>query len=85
MALLYLAAKPAHVGIDVDGLACPTVLSYGLQPLDEGIGPPARCCLVPLLKSGGGASLWDVKPPDSDFWWSTDCAVGTCAAKSYME
>jgi hypothetical protein len=27
MAWLYLAAKPSHVGVDVDGLACPcTVL-----------------------------------------------------------
>jgi hypothetical protein len=27
---LYLATKPAYVGIDVDGLACPPALSYGL-------------------------------------------------------
>jgi hypothetical protein len=29
MALLYLAAKPAHVGVDVDGLAYPCTV---LQP-----------------------------------------------------
>jgi hypothetical protein len=37
---LYLAAKSSHVGVDVDGLAYPAP-SYGLQPSDEGIGPPA--------------------------------------------
>jgi hypothetical protein len=30
--MLYLVAKPSHVGVDVDGLAyslhCPTVFSY---------------------------------------------------------
>jgi hypothetical protein len=30
----FLAAKPSHVGIDMDGLACPAP-SYGLQPSDE--------------------------------------------------
>jgi hypothetical protein len=58
-ALLYLAAKPAHVGVDVDGLSCPVHHSttYGCQmsghglPLgidlsyccSQGVAPPRGC------------------------------------------
>jgi hypothetical protein len=60
---LYLAAKPSHVGVDVDGLACPPAPSYGLLPSNEGTGPPARHCLVPSLQwvvalFGGCEALW---------------------------
>jgi hypothetical protein len=35
---LYLAAKPSHVGVDVDELAYPPALSYDLQASDGGRG-----------------------------------------------
>jgi hypothetical protein len=48
-AWIYLATKTSHVGVNVDGLAFPSALSYGLQPSNEGTLPPARRCLVPPL------------------------------------
>jgi hypothetical protein len=49
MSWLYLATKPSHVGVNVDGLACPPAPSYVLQPSDEGTRPCAKRCLVPSL------------------------------------
>jgi hypothetical protein len=52
----YLAAKPPHVRVGVDGLACPPAPSYDMQPSDEGTWPSARCHLILLLQ-------WAVAPP----------------------
>jgi hypothetical protein len=40
-ALLYLAAKPAYMGVDVDGLACPLhhPMAYCLQTRGYGLLP----------------------------------------------
>jgi hypothetical protein len=48
---LYLAAKPSHVGVDVDGLACPAP-SYGLLPSDEVSGLLIRYGLLSSYRSG---------------------------------
>jgi hypothetical protein len=47
--LLYLAAKPTHVGVDVDGLAYPLhcPMACGCQMRGHGLLPGAilsRCC-----------------------------------------
>jgi hypothetical protein len=42
----YMAAKPSHVGVDLDGLA------YILQLSDDGTWLPNRRCLVPSCCSG---------------------------------
>jgi hypothetical protein len=46
--LLYLAAKPAHVGVDVDGLACPLhrPMACGHKTRGHGLLPGAvlSCC-----------------------------------------
>jgi hypothetical protein len=52
----YLASKPPHVGVSVDGIACPPAPSYDLQPSDEETGPFARRCLILSLQ-------WVVVPP----------------------
>jgi hypothetical protein len=61
--MLYLAAKPSHVGADVDGLACflhrPTVYScqMGGQRFVTGAS------LSYHIAVGSGAFLGDAKPP----------------------
>jgi hypothetical protein len=85
---LYFAAKPSHVGVDVDGPAClPPAPSYDLQPSDGGGqgGMPscrASSCLVTAV--GGDAFSEDVKPPGLDIRWSVN-RMATCAIGSYME
>jgi hypothetical protein len=83
-ALLYLATKLAHVGGDVDGLACPPSPSYGLWLSNERTGPPARCHLVLSLQWDDSTFPGDVKPPGLDLWWSID-RVDACVTESYME
>jgi hypothetical protein len=63
-ARLYLAAKPSHMGVDVDGLAyplhCPTV--YGRQTRGQGFLSGAA--LSHHATVGDGAILGGVKAPD---------------------
>jgi hypothetical protein len=62
LAILYLAAKPSHMGANVDGLACslhrPMVYSHqrGGQSFLTGIAPSHHAVV------GGGAFPGDVKP-----------------------
>jgi hypothetical protein len=83
MALLYLATKPALMGVDVDRLAYPYTI---LRPVvvRRGDMPLARRCPIPSLQWGSGAFLVDVKPPGSDIWWSID-HVDDSVTESYME
>jgi hypothetical protein len=59
---LYLAAKPSHVGLDVDGLACllhrPTVYSRQMSGQGFSSGP----ALSRRVAVGDGAFLGDAKP-----------------------
>jgi hypothetical protein len=82
---LYLAAKPFHVGVDVDELAYPPALSYDLQASDGGRGQGFLSYAVLSHRcSGRWCLLRDVKPPGLDNRWSVD-HIGTCATESYME
>jgi hypothetical protein len=80
---LYLAAKPSHVGVDVDMLACPcTVL--GPAAVRQGDRASCHALSCPIIAVGGGTFLANVKPPGLDIWWRVDC-MGTCATESLME
>jgi hypothetical protein len=62
MAWLYMVAKPSHVGVDVDGLACPLhrPMVHSYQTRGQGLPPgnalSCRC-------SGCWHLLGDVEPP----------------------
>jgi hypothetical protein len=45
MAWFYLAAKPSHVGVDVDGLACPLHCPMTCSYQTRGQGLPSRVVL----------------------------------------
>jgi hypothetical protein len=82
-AWLYLAAKPVHMGVDVDELACPcNVLRNATNRRGDRASCQAMSC--PVAAVGGGTSPGDVKPPGLDILWSLD-RMGTCTTKSYME
>jgi hypothetical protein len=51
LCLLFLAAKPSHVRVDVDRLRAPA-LSNDMWPSDEGTELPVRCCHFPSCRSG---------------------------------
>jgi hypothetical protein len=63
---LYLAAKPSHVGVDVDGLAyplhCPTVCSRQTrgQSFLSGASLSYRVTV-------GGAPFWGVRSPEPGY------------------
>jgi hypothetical protein len=58
---LYLAAKPSHVGINVDGLArplyCPTVRSYQTRGYDLPPGVVLSCRYSRLRRFSGDVQL----------------------------
>jgi hypothetical protein len=61
--MLYLVAKPSHVGADVDGLACslhrPTICYRQRGGQSFLTGATLSCHTT----AGGGSFLGDVKPP----------------------
>jgi hypothetical protein len=59
----YLAAKPSHMGVDVDGLACPLQ-----RPVAYNCQTRGHCFLLGAALShpvvvGGDAFLRDANPP----------------------
>jgi hypothetical protein len=70
--LLYLAAKPAHMGVDVEGLAYLLHHPIACDCQTRGQGLLPGIVFVPSLQWGGGAFSGDVKPPGLDIWWSVD-------------
>jgi hypothetical protein len=80
---LYLTAKPSHVGVIVDELACPCTI---LRHVAVRRGHKASCQVLssPVVTVGSGAFAWDVKPPGLDIGWSVD-RMGTCTTASYRE
>jgi hypothetical protein len=82
--ILYLLAKPSHIGANVDGLACflhrPKVYSHqrGGHTFLIGTAPSCHAAL------GGGAFSRDAKPRGLDIWHGVDC-LGTSEDESYME
>jgi hypothetical protein len=84
MALLYLATKHAHVGVDVDELAFPPhcPMACGRQTRRQGL--LLGIVLSRHYSGGSGAFPGDMKPLGLDIWWSID-RVDVCATKSYIE
>jgi hypothetical protein len=79
-----LVTKPSHVGVDVDGLACPlhhpTACSY--QTREHGFLPGvvlSHCATV-----GSGALLGDTKPSSLDICEGAD-RLGTYVIKFHIE
>jgi hypothetical protein len=60
---LYLAAKPSHVGVDVDGLAYPLHHLMVCSRQMRGHGFLSSAAFSHRAAVGGGAFLGDVKPP----------------------
>jgi hypothetical protein len=60
LAMLYLATKPSHMGVDGD------VLTYDLQLSEGRIVLPDRHCPVPSLTSGQWPLSRGAKPSDLD-------------------
>jgi hypothetical protein len=86
---LYLAAKPSHMEVDVDGLACPLAPSCGLLLLDEGSRLLVRHSLVLSCRSiwwhlsgiAGPPRAWIFDgwvPVLPSFTWSTSFHTRTC-------
>jgi hypothetical protein len=65
--LLYLAAKSAHVGVDVDELAClmHIPMAYSRQTRDRA---SCQALSYPIAAVGGGVSLGEAKAPSLDIW-----------------
>jgi hypothetical protein len=65
-ARLYLAAKPSHVGVDVDGLAYPLhhLVVYRRQMKGESFLSDAAMSHHAVV--GGGAFLRGARPPSLD-------------------
>jgi hypothetical protein len=80
---LDLAAKPPHMGVNVDGLVCqlhcPT--TYNRQTKGKGF-------LVGTILFRRCSGRWRIfggcEAPGIVIWWSVD-RLGTCVTKSYME
>jgi hypothetical protein len=80
----YLTAKPFHVGIDVDGLACPLhhPMVYDHQTRGQSFLLGAASSYRAIV--GGGTFSRGVKPTGLDIWCSVD-HLGICVTESYME
>jgi hypothetical protein len=81
---LYLASKPSHVGVNVDGLACPLHYLMACDRQMRGQGFLSGAVLSHCVVVDGGAFSRDAKPPSLDIWWSVD-RLGTRVTESYME
>jgi hypothetical protein len=81
---VFLAAKPSHMGVDVNGLAYPlhhpTTCSHQMSQQ----GPLLGTALFRRVAMDGGTFLGDVKPPGLDIHWRID-RLGTWVTKFYME
>jgi hypothetical protein len=80
----YLVAKSSHVGVDVDGLACPLhrPTAYNRQMMGQGFLLDA--ILSHQAAARGGSLLGDAKPPGLDICEGID-HLGTCIIEFYME
>jgi hypothetical protein len=81
---LYLAAKLSHVGVDVDGLACPLHHPITCSRQMRGESFLSGTTLSHRVAVGGGAFPGDVKSSGLDIRWSVD-RLGSCVTESYME
>jgi hypothetical protein len=81
---LYLIAKPPHVGVDVDRLACPLHRPTVCDHQTRGQSLQSGAALSHHATVGGGAFPGGVKSLGLDIQWSVD-RLGTCVIESYME
>jgi hypothetical protein len=81
---LYLAAKPPHVEVDADELACPLHHPMTCSYHTRGHGFLSGATSSHQVAMGGGTFLGDAKPPSLVIRWSVDC-LGTCVTEFYME
>jgi hypothetical protein len=81
---LYLAAKPPHVGFDVDGIAYPLHRPTACRHQTRGQGFLSGTALSHRTAVGSGAFPRDAKPLGLDICWSVD-RLGTYATEFYME
>jgi hypothetical protein len=63
---LYLAAKPSHMGVDVDGLACSLHCLTVCDRQTKGYDFLSGVALSHHTAVGGGAFLGGAKPPGLD-------------------
>jgi hypothetical protein len=63
---IYLAAKPSHVGVDVDGLACPLHRHTVCNHQTRGQGFLSGAALSRCAAVYGGAFSEDMKPSGLD-------------------
>jgi hypothetical protein len=69
----YLAAKSSHVGVDVDGLACPLQHPMAYSRQTRGQDFMSGAALSHRAVASGGAFSGGAKPLDLDIRWSVDC------------
>jgi hypothetical protein len=79
-----LAARPSHVGVHVDGLACPLHCPMSCSLQTRGLNFLSGAVLSRHVAIGGGAFSGDAKLLSLDIWWSVD-RLGTCVTEFYME
>jgi hypothetical protein len=75
-----LAAKSSHVGVDVDGLACPLHHPMTCNNQMRRWVFLSGAALSRRAAAGGGIFLGDAKPPGLDICWSVD-RLGDCVIK----
>jgi hypothetical protein len=81
---LYMAAKPSHVGVDVDRLTCPLHHHMAYSHQMRGQSFPTGVALSHYAAVGGGAFPGGGKTSGLDIRWSVDC-LGTYVTKPYMQ
>jgi hypothetical protein len=81
---LYLAAKPSHVGVDVDRLACPLHCPMVCDHQTRGQSFLSGVALSHHAAAGGGPFPRGAKPPGLDICCIVD-RLGICVTESYME
>jgi hypothetical protein len=80
----YLTAKSSHVGVDVDGLACPLHHTMICNHQTRGQSFLSGAALSHRAAVGNGAFSGGAKPPGLDIRWSVD-RLSTYVTESYME
>jgi hypothetical protein len=80
----YLVAKSSHVGVDVNGLACPLHRPMSCSHQMRGHGFLPGAILSHRVVVGGGTLLGDAKPLGLDISGGTD-RLGTCIIEFYTE
>jgi hypothetical protein len=78
---LYLAAKPFHVGVNVDGIACPLHHPMVCSRQMRGHGLLSSATLSRCGAVADGAFLGDAKAPSLDIRCRVN-RLGTCVTKS---